>query len=235
MDRRAGVQEAKPRRGVGAPTLWLCLIGTVLLARAAHAVPTEPEFSKWLIMPGHEAAVTGLLGSYWQAAQPPSLANAVIRQTVVEIEADSGAGKGKFILRHDTDASTAGGDLVKGGAAHIDIDIQCPACTAAGKANLHAVATAILADPKATATSIWSVNPDKGRPSKPREVRHSHVKMRLLIVLGGLVVALFAGVVIARSRRRKAEAPVPQVAAPAADAPDATVPPAAQDSPDRPD
>lgn len=204
----------------------LCTALALSVARTAAAAPAaaKEEHPAWVILPGHENAVTELLAPYWQAPKPPSVAKAMIRQTVVEAEADSGVGKGTIVLRHPSNTAAPGGELLKGEGGQLDIDLQCPTCTDAGKAALRSMATAILAHQKATNAQIWSANPDKGkRAQAPAQAGKSvHAKTRILVALGGLALALIAGILIARSRRRKAVKPAPAAPeAQAADTPEA--------------
>jgi len=231
MRRKIGGGQAAWRASPGAVAALVGLAGMLAGVSVCSAAPDDADHPRWLIEPGREAAVVALLGQYWQAAQPPSLAKATIRRTLIEVEADSGRGKGKFVLRHDSETSAPVGELVKGPAAHIDIDIQCPDCSDAGMATLRTVASAVLTQAGTQKAVIWSANPDKGKPAKAKaQPKRTNAKSRLLVVLGGLTLALIGGIAIARVRRRKPAQPAPPAAAPPADAAPAAAPSA--DAPD---
>ena len=208
-------------RNIGIRKLLLAgTLGAIALLAGSGIAVAETGHPAWVITPGHEAAVTSLMAPYWQADKPPSLAKAMIRQTVIEVEADSGAGIGTFTLRHGSDTSAAAGELVKGGDAQLDIDIQCAACTDAGKATLRTMAAAVIAHQKASGAQVWSFNPDKVKKPAGEGGKSWHAKTRILLAMAGLGVALVAGILIARSRRRKATAPAATSAPQSTDSPE---------------
>lgn len=203
MMRRHGQARSSGEAMVVRLSLYGAACALVACTASPSADSLEPLRPARVILPGRETALIDLLQPYWNAAQPPSLSGAKIERTVVRVSADSGAGQGALVLRHATEVSKPVGKLLAGGEGSLDVDIQCPSCSAPGQEALLKVAQSIIDRQHKTHAQIWSANPDKRENTSER--RRMPTEWRTRALLGFVLVTTILAVILRVQRlRRKA-------------------------------